>query len=85
MGMYPEKGIIAVGADADIAIIDPEKEYTMTIDDLHMMTDYTPFEGIKMKGKFTDVIVGGKAVIENGEYTGVVNGKEIERHTSTFY
>ena len=50
-------------------MINPSGEYVMTTSELHMMTDYTPFEGMKMKGKFTDVIVGGKSVIENGVYS----------------
>lgn len=80
MGIYPNKGIIAPGADADIVLINPSVEYVMTTSELHMMTDYTPFEGMKMKGKFTDVIVGGKSVIENGVYSGMIAGKEIIRH-----
>ena len=85
MGMYPEKGRIAPGADADIILVDPNAKYVMKTEDLHMMTDYTPFEGMEMTGRFTDVIVGGKLVIENGKYNGRVEGKEIKRHSPTLY
>lgn len=85
MGMYPEKGRIAPGADADIILVDPNAKYVMKTEDLHMMTDYTPFEGMEMTGRFTDVIVGGKLVIENGKHNGRVEGKEIKRHSPTLY
>lgn len=85
MGMYPEKGRIAPGADADIVLIDPKEKYVMKSEDLHMMTDYTPFEGMEMTGRFTDVIVGGRMVIENNRYTGAVTGKEIKRHSPELY
>jgi dihydropyrimidinase len=85
MGMYPDKGRIAPGTDADIVIVDPSAEYVMSISNLHMQTDYTPFEGLKMTGKFTDTVIGGKMVIENGTYTGEVNGREIMRHAPDLY
>ena len=85
MGMYPEKGRIAPGADADIVLIDPKEKYVMKSEDLHMMTDYTPFEGMEMTGRFTDVIVGGRMVIENNRYTRAVTGKEIKRHSPELY
>ena len=49
-GMYPQKGTIAVGSDADIVIIDKNKEVTITKSMLHENVDYTPYEGIKVKG-----------------------------------
>ncbi|MGG3469017.1 dihydropyrimidinase [Neobacillus pocheonensis] len=66
MGMYPNKGIIAVGSDADIVVFDPHAKYQLTIQDLHMQTDYTPFEGFNMTGKPIHTIVRGNHLIDNG-------------------
>src|SRR3712207_8118161 len=49
-GLYPKKGAIQVGSDADIVIIDPNKEVTLTKDILHENVDYTAYEGFKLKG-----------------------------------
>ena len=50
VGLYPKKGVLAVGSDADIMIIDPQKEVTISQEMLHGKTDYTPFEGWKLQG-----------------------------------
>ena len=49
-GLYPRKGTIAIGSDADLAIWDPEREVTMSVDILHDEMDYTPYEGTKVTG-----------------------------------
>jgi dihydropyrimidinase len=49
-GLYPRKGTIAVGSDADIAIWDREREVTLTNANLHHATDYTPYEGMRLRG-----------------------------------
>ena len=66
-GIYPRKGTIAVGSDADIAIWDPEKEVTITADALHDNMDYTPYEGRVAKGWPITVINRGRIVVEEGE------------------
>src|SRR5262245_25930355 len=69
-GLFPRKGTIAVGSDADIVIFDSEKEHTFGVDAEHMNVDYSSYEGWKMKGKVETVVSRGRVVIENGEHTG---------------
>lgn len=63
-GLYPRKGVIAVGADADLVVWDPEETRTVVSEDLHMATDYTPYEGRRVTGWPTTVVVAGKVVVE---------------------
>ena len=65
-GMFPKKGTIAVGSDADIVIFDTEKEHTLTLEAQHMNVDYCTYEGKKIKGKVETVLSRGRVVIENG-------------------
>ncbi len=65
-GMFPKKGTIAVGSDADIVIFDTEKEHTLTLDAQHMNVDYCTYEGKRIKGKVETVLSRGRVVIENG-------------------
>jgi dihydropyrimidinase len=66
-GMYPRKGTIAVGGDADIAIWDPRKEITVTYDMLHDASGYTPYEGMQVRGWPVTVLSRGRVAVENGE------------------
>jgi dihydropyrimidinase len=66
-GMFPKKGTIAVGSDADVVIFDTEKEHVFTLENQHMNVDYCAYEGKKIKGKVETVLSRGRVVIENGE------------------
>ena len=66
-GMYPKKGTIGIGCDADIMIVDRENEYTISVDMLKGAADFTPFEGYKVKGWPETVISRGNIVVDNGK------------------
>ena len=66
-GLYPKKGTIAVGSDADIAIWDPERETTITAGILHDNVGYTPYEGRRLRGWPVTVLSRGRIVVENGK------------------
>jgi dihydropyrimidinase len=68
-GMYPRKGAIAVGSDADIAILDPSLSRKLTASDLHE-TDYTPWEGWEVRGWPVTTILRGKVMVHEGELQG---------------
>lgn len=65
-GLYPRKGTIAVGADADLAIWDPTREVTIRNADLHHNVDYTPYEGIKVTGWPMTVLSRGDVIVDEG-------------------
>ncbi len=67
MGLYPRKGAIAVGSDADITILDPTRRGKVRADDLHE-TDYTPWEGHEIFAWPVVTILRGKVMVENGRY-----------------
>ncbi len=73
-GLYPKKGTIAVGSDADIAIWDPNRELTIAQSLMHGGTDYTPYEGIKVKGWPVSTMVRGKFVVRDGALVGAPGG-----------
>jgi len=66
-GLYPRKGTIAVGSDADIAIWDPEREITVIAGMLHDNVGYTPYEGRRLRGWPVTVISRGRIVVEDGK------------------
>ncbi|KAH3765234.1 dihydropyrimidinase [Pelomyxa schiedti] len=65
-GVYPKKGSLQEGADADIVIFDPNKTVTITHGGLHQNCDHTPFEGIQVQGWVDSVIVGGELAVSHG-------------------
>ncbi|MCX8995961.1 dihydropyrimidinase [Rhizobiaceae bacterium BDR2-2] len=69
-GLYPQKGTIAIGADADLAIWDPQAKRTIRHADLHDGADYSPYEGLEITGWPTTVILGGRVMICDGELIG---------------
>jgi len=76
LNLYPRKGALVPGADADIVIIDPDKE--MTVRSKEMMTrskEWSPFEGMKLKGVPVFTMVNGEIMAENRELVGKPNGR----------
>lgn len=69
-GMYPRKGTIAVGADADVVVWDPERRLTLSKDTLHMRVDYSPFEGRVVVGAPAAVLSRGELIVEDDRWVG---------------
>ncbi len=69
-GLYPRKGTIAVGSDADLVIFDPNLEQVISAATHHMRVDYSMFEGIKVKGAPRQVLSRGRLLIDNGKFVG---------------
>jgi dihydropyrimidinase len=69
-GLFPRKGTIAPGSDADIVVFDPEMKIQLSARTLHMKVDYNPYEGREVTGATETVISRGRVVIDNGKLTG---------------
>ena len=83
-GLFPRKGTIAPGSDADIVIFDPNRTITLAARTLHMNCDYNPYEGRQVTGATDTVLSRGRLVIENGGFVGRVGGGSfLKRATRT--
>ena len=69
-GLYPRKGAIASGSDADLVVWDPDAEMDLSVKSLHMDVDYSPYEGLKVKGKPTVVLSRGEVLVRDGKFFG---------------
>jgi len=81
-GMYPRKGVLAPGSDADILLWDPNADYTITAATQTMATDYNMFEGWKVRGNAAKVFSRGELIVDAGKYIGTIGrGEFIKRQT----
>jgi dihydropyrimidinase len=69
-GLFPRKGTIAIGSDADIVVFDPNRRATLSVKTLHMKVDYNPYEGRTVQGSPTAVICGGEIIIDGDQFVG---------------
>ncbi|MGB7624635.1 MAG: dihydropyrimidinase [Terriglobia bacterium] len=81
-GLYPRKGTLAVGSDADIVIWDPNAEHVLSAKTHHMRVDYSMFEGWKIRGNARTVISRGEVIVDQGQFLGKAGrGEFLKRAT----
>ncbi|MDC0759139.1 dihydropyrimidinase [Brevibacillus sp. AG] len=81
-GMFPQKGTIAVGSDADIVLFDPMVKRTISVETHHMNVDYNPFEGMVVNGDIISVLSRGSFVIRDQQFVGQAGaGRFVKRST----
>jgi dihydropyrimidinase len=78
-GLFPRKGTIAVGSDADLVVFDANAEHVISASTHHMHVDYSMFEGIRVKGAPKKVLSRGRMIIENGKFVGKPGSGEFIR------
>ncbi len=84
-GMYPRKGAIAAGSDADLVVYDPNRKHTISAKTHHMAVDYSCYEGREVQGGSDVVMSRGSVVVRDGEFTGKKGaGKFIKRATADY-
>ncbi len=81
-GMYPKKGCIRVGADADIVVFDPKGESTLSARNMHSKCGYTPYEGVRTTGRIERVFLRGQTVYAGGEIVLEHSGRYVSRGRS---
>ena len=82
-GMFPRKGTIAVGSDADIVIFDPEEKHVLSADSHHSNVDYSLFEGREVTGKVKKVFSRGQLIVNGDEWLGRAGmGQYLKRSAS---
>lgn len=84
-GMYPQKGALAVGSDADITILDPAYTGHITAAAQHQNVDYTPYEGFEVKYRVDRVLLSGELAVEDGRVVRPGQGRYVRRGPSQFW
>jgi len=69
LGLFPRKGAIRIGADADLVMVDMEQEHTLSNDKIISKAGWTPFDGLRVKGRPVMTLLRGEVVAENGKVT----------------
>jgi dihydropyrimidinase len=85
-GLYPQKGSLQVGTDADIVLFDPEQTWTIDAGDLHSAAGYSPYEGMRVAGKVVMTYLRGRLIMGDEVYLGHPgDGKFLEAGTPAPY
>lgn len=79
LSLYPRKGVLVEGDDADLVLVDPEREEVVTPEKVGVSSDFTPYDGRKLKGWPTVTILGGEIAFENGVEVAGVRGRYISQ------
>ena len=74
MGLWPKKGQLAVGSDADIVVLDPNKEWTVRWQDLHMSAEYSCWDDVQLRGSVETTILRGSILVQDGQFVGSKSG-----------
>jgi dihydropyrimidinase/allantoinase len=82
-GLFPRKGSITVGADADLVVIDPAREQVVSPDVLHSAQDFTPFAGMRITGWPTHTLLRGRIVFDGQAVIGGPAGRYVKRPVAT--
>ena len=84
-GMYPRKGTVAPGSDADIVIYDPAATTTISAQTHHMNLDHSAFEGVTLQGRVRTVLSRGRTVVDRGTWSGREgHGRYVRRGLSQY-
>ena len=81
-GLYPRKGTIAVGSDADLVVFDPARKHTISAKTHHMRVDYSMFEGIEVTGMPQSVLSRGQMVVEDNKFFGRAGAGEFLKRST---
>lgn len=84
-GMYPQKGVLAVGSDADLVIFDPNDTGRITAETQYQNVDYTPYEGMALRGRVDTVLLGGEVAVEGSRVLLERRGRYVSRGPSGFW
>lgn len=82
-GLFPRKGTIAVGSDADIVVFDPEARHTISAQTHHSNCDFTMFEGREVQGKVRKVFLRGEVIVDGDDWHGRAGGGQFVRRSET--
>ena len=84
-GLYPRKGVIQPGADADLVVYNPTARQTLSVQTHHMNVDYSAYEGFQITGQVETTLSRGRIVVDNGEYHGTPTHGQFQKRTLSQY